>query len=347
MDLKYQALAEHLLREVRAGRWPVGSKMPTERELVATTGHSLTTVRRAYDLLVEAGVVERRAGAGTFVTAPHPQPRPHRQLRVGVVVPDLHRYYGAVLQGIERELSRAHVQLRLATYNYDPALESEALDRLVEGGLDGLLLTPSPGHPLPERGIPMVLVERESPDHSGVSSDHAAGAGIAVAHLHGLGHRHVALLHRDQPITAPAVVRGFEAAIGRLGMEATRMALPEHPERVDLTAAADWFAASGASAALVFGDPEAVQLQSELRTRGIITPTDVSLVSYDDESAHLAEVPLTAVAPLKYRVGEAAAQLLLRQLGDGTLDVGATPASVEKLQVRPRLVQRESCAPHP
>jgi len=57
---------------------PAGSRVPTEMELVAAYGVSRTTVRRAVQSLVDAGLLVRRQGKGTFVSEPrmtHPLDR--------------------------------------------------------------------------------------------------------------------------------------------------------------------------------------------------------------------------------------------------------------------------------
>jgi DNA-binding FadR family transcriptional regulator len=58
-----------LRAEVREGRWPVGSRIPTEPELAELTGTGRNTVREAVQALVHAGLLERRQGSGTYVVA--------------------------------------------------------------------------------------------------------------------------------------------------------------------------------------------------------------------------------------------------------------------------------------
>jgi DNA-binding FadR family transcriptional regulator len=60
---------EQLRSEVSSGTWPVGSRIPTEPELVELTGTGRNTVREAVQALVHAGLLERRQGSGTYVLA--------------------------------------------------------------------------------------------------------------------------------------------------------------------------------------------------------------------------------------------------------------------------------------
>lgn len=72
------ALARSTLARLRAqvasGRWPVGSRIPTEPELVEQLGVGRSTVREAIRSLATLGMVETHAGRGTFVRAMTPAP---------------------------------------------------------------------------------------------------------------------------------------------------------------------------------------------------------------------------------------------------------------------------------
>lgn len=69
----YRQLAADLRRSIAVGRWPTGSRLPTEAEVVAATGLSRNTVRRAFQDLVSEGVVYRVRGRGTYVVPGHGQ----------------------------------------------------------------------------------------------------------------------------------------------------------------------------------------------------------------------------------------------------------------------------------
>lgn len=356
-ELKFQQLAGDLRRGILAGDWSPGSKLPTESQLAQETGLSLTTVRRAFDVLVQQGLVERRQGAGSFVQAPERRDQRVRRT-VGVLVPTTQLYYPRVLQGIEEALSAAGAGMQLSTYHYDETEEHADLEFLLDSGVDGLLLVPTLLNVPDPRArvdalmslpVPVVMVERHvlgagPGDRSEyVCSDHAGGAYDAVRHLNALGHTRIALVARSANPTIDAVVAGFDHAMHVLSLErCEHLTAPKRDWGDDLAADfVDRLVGQGATAALVFGDREATLVSRAAGRRGLKVPDDIALVSYDDETADLAEVPLTAVAPPKFRVGRMAAEVLLRRLTEGD----ACP--LHQVMLRPRIVIRASCGARP
>lgn len=62
----YRQLAADLRQAITTGRYPAAQRLPTEAELVASTGLSRQTVRRAFQELAAEGVIYRVRGRGTF-----------------------------------------------------------------------------------------------------------------------------------------------------------------------------------------------------------------------------------------------------------------------------------------
>ncbi|WP_223408092.1 GntR family transcriptional regulator [Occultella gossypii] len=351
--LKFQTVADNLRRGILAGTWALGDRLPTEQQLMTSTGYSLNTVRRAVEELEAEGLVERRQGAGTFVVLQR-RTRPRSRANIGVLLPDTRLYYPRVLQGIESALTAEGASLQLATYNYDPRREDDCIERLLSAEVDGLLLVPtfvqltSPqdrAEQLMALPVPVVLLERSLMDlgpgdeTEHVCSDHQAGAHDAVRYLNRLGHRRIALLLRGRSNTGFAVQHGYSRAISSLQLPEIPIFKAEYEEWEARRAedALDALQTARATAALVFGDREATLLEGAARRRGLRVPEDLALVSYDDETADIAEVPLTAVAPPKHRIGRMAAQILLQRLAEGE----ACP--IHQIRIRPRIVVRESC----
>ena len=62
----YRQLAADLRAAIAAGRYPEGERLPTEAELMASTGLGRQTVRRAFQELATEGAIYRVPGRGTF-----------------------------------------------------------------------------------------------------------------------------------------------------------------------------------------------------------------------------------------------------------------------------------------
>lgn len=58
-----------LRQQITSGAWPVGSRIPTEPELVAQLGVARNTVREAVRALAHNGLLDIRQGSGTYVVA--------------------------------------------------------------------------------------------------------------------------------------------------------------------------------------------------------------------------------------------------------------------------------------
>ncbi|SNT18936.1 GntR family transcriptional regulator [Noviherbaspirillum humi] len=64
---RYEQIREHLRRRIFAGEWAPGAALPAETELAKEYEVALGTMRKAIELMVDDGLIERLHGKGTFV----------------------------------------------------------------------------------------------------------------------------------------------------------------------------------------------------------------------------------------------------------------------------------------
>ncbi len=77
----YRGLADAVRLLVADGRIPVGTRLPSERDLTTALGVSRTTVSRAYAELRDRGYLESRQGSGSVAVLPGGPPGAVRAAR--------------------------------------------------------------------------------------------------------------------------------------------------------------------------------------------------------------------------------------------------------------------------
>jgi LacI family transcriptional regulator len=154
--------------------------------------------------------------------------------QVGIVVGDLRNpFYLEVLDKLHEALRSAEVRMLVLTPDTDDRVP---LERLVDGSLDGAILTATDLHsPLPGelagRSIPFVLLNREIDDAPGdvCVVDNEAGGALVARELLDLGHRSIAAVFGPQRTsTGRDREAGFRAVLDRDGV-----ALPVQRHRAD------------------------------------------------------------------------------------------------------------------
>src|ERR1700732_1669359 len=95
---KYQQVLDTIKTDILSGRYQPGQKLPSEAALLKRFGTSRITVGRALRELQHAGLVQRRAGSGTYVA----NASDDSGLLFGLLVPDLGdtEIFGPICQGM-------------------------------------------------------------------------------------------------------------------------------------------------------------------------------------------------------------------------------------------------------
>lgn len=326
-------------------------------------GVSAITIRRDLTELEQRGEIARVHGGAVLPSAlggVEPTPKAPtitgRRPTIGMVIPATTQYFREVVEGARRAAQARDIKLVLAVSDYNLEGDRVNVKRLLDGRVDGLLLTPSEPFSrlapalgwIAELPVPVLFVERyHSPTAAlqpveFVASDHQHGAVQAMRHLAELGHRKVALMTCDSP-TSGWITLGYDAALEALDLVD---GMPRYENRTreellgDLDAIMDSFAAAGVTAVFAHPDDIAIQIVQQARIRGMIVPDDLSVVAYNDEIAGLADIPLTAVAPAREDVGRLAVEFLLRKLHSGWTDRAEL-----HIHVLPRIIVRASTGP--
>ena len=82
----YLQIVQQVRQALRMGVLDAGDQLPTVREVVAAVAVNPNTVLKAYRDLEREGLLEARAGQGTFVRALPPGPPPRTFSRFGITL---------------------------------------------------------------------------------------------------------------------------------------------------------------------------------------------------------------------------------------------------------------------
>ena len=355
---KYQQLFDAIEQGIRSGRYSPGEKLPSEAALEAEFATSRITVVRALRELQQRGLVQRRAGSGTYV-ANGASPSP--SLLFGLFIPNLGEteIFGPICQSIAEILqSRKHA---LLWGNMTPAAQAketqslELCEQYIATRVAGVFFAPLEWTPQDDRinrmvvsaleqaKIPIVLLDRcfmpypKRSNHDLVSVDHRQAGYLVTEHLLSLGCRRIAFVaFAYSASTVEARVAGYQEALIRAGrpVEDSLVYRLSSDDASEIAQLMERLKPDGIACA---NDWTAGQVMHCLISLGYRIPQDVRIVGIDDvQYAKLLPVPLTTVHQPCREIGLAAAAAMMNRV-----EMPQMPA--RDILLNCRLVVRESC----
>jgi GntR family transcriptional regulator, arabinose operon transcriptional repressor len=357
---KYQQVYVALRRAIQSGRLGRGDRLPSESELVRQFGASRITVGRAVRELQMAGLVERRAGSGTFVKGPAAAAPAGGALSFGLLIPDFGEteIFEPICRGMMASpLAREHALVWCSDSSAGNSKEEAAwrlcrqyIERRVSGVFFAPLeLTASKDDVNREIGaafdaarIPVVLLDRtvlpypERGHHDLVGIDNRRAGYVITEHLLRLGANRVAFVAMPRAAaTVDARAAGYREALHAGGRPADPALVHRiDPEDADAVRRLMDTAPDG----LVSGnDRTAARLMRTLLRMGVRIPQDVRLVGIDDaEFASLLPVPLTTLRQPSRQIGDVALGAMLQRIAHPELPT-------RDILLHCDLIVRESC----
>lgn len=358
---KYRQVYLALRREIQAGRWKRGQRLPSEAELVRRFGASRITVGRAVRELQAAGLVERRIGSGTYVRIADST----AALSFGLLIPDLGEtdIFEPVCQGMMASpLAREHALIWGSLQGAGTTKEQRAWQlcrQYIDRRVAGVFFAPLElvagkddtnrriADALDEAHIPVVLLDRtvlpypQRGAHDLVGIDNRRAGYVITDHLLGLGCRRLAFVAMPHAAaTVDARESGYREALHTAGADVDRAAI----RRLDPTEAAAVQAlmqSSRPDGIVCANDRTAGRLMHTLLRLGYAIPSGVRLVGIDDvDYAGLLPVPLTTLRQPTMAIGDAALTTMLERVARRDL-----PARDVLLHCE--LIVRDSCGARP
>ena len=332
---KYQQVYSALRRDIQSGRLAKGDRLPSEADLVRLFGASRITVGRAVRDLQAAGLVERRAGAGTFVKVPQAS----GGLSFGLLIPDLGEteIFEPICQGMMASpLAEEHALVWGSRSGPDGSREDNAwrlcrqyIDRRVSGVFFAPLeMTPAKdrvneqiARALDAARIPVVLLDRtveaypQRGHHDLVGIDNRRAGYVITEHLLQLGARRLAFVAPPHAAaTVDARAAGYREALYAAGAPVDP-ALVQRIDPEDTAAVTALIESQRPDGIVCANDRTAARLMRTLLSLGYKVPDDIRLVGIDDaDFAELLPVPLTTLRQPSHQIGDAAIAAMLQRV---------------------------------
>lgn len=330
---KYRQIVDELRAAISANQFGETGRLPSENDLGAQFEVSRLTVQRALKELEIEGLLERRAGSGTFAT---PRPAVAGKL-LGLLIPGLGEteIFEPICQGMAcagsasghallwSNLSRDSVNLQAQTRQ----LCQEYISRRVSG----VFFAPHEGFPekdeanraiiemLDQAKIPVVILDHctEHYPNSGpydvIGIDNRRAGFRMTQHLLGTGARK--LIFWGHPNAAPTVearAQGFADAHRNQCMPPGHIVIGDCE---DETLVRHWLDAQSPGGFVCCNDRTAAKLMHTLDTLGVEVPEKIRIVGIDDvRYAKLLRVPLTTLRQPCADMGAVALETMLSRI---------------------------------
>jgi len=356
-QMKYTQIIDDLKKQLLSGKIKAGDKLPSENQLSETYGISRQTVRKALQVLEQDDYIYAVHGKGTFCS--EKMRHLHKSKNIAVITTYLSDYiFPRVIQGIDQVLTENGYSIMLKNTKNSRTLESKVLQELLEKDIDGLIIEPSKSHIfckhtklyklLDDYQIPYVFIQGSYTQMEGkphILMDDRKGGYLITKYLIDTGHKDIVGIFKSDDTQGQERHRGYADALKEAG-------IPYDPDKVI------WFYTEDRSihpyertrqlarkrdklhfdSIVCYNDQVAIDVIRALKDENLSVPEDVSVTGYDN--SYLAEtcmVPLTTIDHPQEKLGEMAAELLLKCLS-------ANPLSEEEKQVliEPKIVVRES-----
>lgn len=348
----YERIFEALRDDILARKYEVGDRVPSEKELGDEHGVSRITSKKALELLAGEGYIVRQPGRGSFVAdlatkpsaksnaggqAAYHQPRgTNGKLLIGLVITDFADSYGTgLIYGMEEASRRNDCYLVLRRSFGIPSYEEEAIQGLLELGVDGLIIFPAQGEyfnaeilKLVITKFPFVLIDRhlKGVAAGSISTDNVRAAMEGTKYLFELGHKSIGFL-TPPPVDTTAIeerIEGFIQAHAEKGIKVDRelwieniaSSLPqanaEENRKRDIVNIKAHLTKYPQITALFATEYDIAQLAFRaVQELGLSVPEDISVICFDSPEIN-GSFPLTHLSQNQHGIGKLAFENVLK-----------------------------------
>nr|WP_255616639.1 LacI family DNA-binding transcriptional regulator [Microvirga puerhi] len=326
---------------------------------VATVSNALSGKGRVSAELIEQ-IRKKAADVGYIPSMTSKALRTGRSGVLGLVLANIaHPLFPQLAQAIEYAAAKSGYGVLIGDSRGDVSAQTQAINRLIERGADGLIVVPRRGTRIGDIGRPVAVIDSPSTPGNTVAADHWDGGQQIAQYLLSQGHRHFVLIGGNPNSNVQNDrIGGIRSSLSSAAVHDTIWI--EDMERMngsgcDLGITKKF--QQGFTAFCAVSDLHALRVLMELQRAGISVPKDASVTGFDDliwssvvtpslttmrmDMATIAEI---AVASLLNDIEIAARDTPPKKIG---LSMAKGPAKSLTPSVPMHLIIRQSSGPAP
>jgi len=360
MKSKHSIVREYILSNILDGTYAPHQKINSESELMEKFKVSRHTIRQAVGDLVNQGWLYSIQGSGTFCEDKSKQQSKNQNIKnIAIITTYISDYiFPSIIRGAETYLSKNGYNVSLFNTDNNHENEKSILERILKLRPDGVIIEPtksSIANPninlylnLEQLNIPYIMMNAyyDELEPLSITVDDYAGGYLQTKHLIELGHRNIIGFFKIDDMQGTKRMRGYLKALREHNIPINpdiivtfdtdnRMSKPKERLR-SLLSQGDNTTPTGM---VCYNDELAIMLLNVVREKNIRVPEDISIISYDDSFlADATEVKLTTIEHPKIKMGEDAAQLIVKSI----TNQAKNDNELESIIYKPKLILRNS-----
>lgn len=348
----YQKLYNFVYDKIMNGDFSVGQKLPTEKELAEQFSVSNITSKKALGMLARDGLIKRIPGKGSFVLkvcdSSAAEAAKKAATIIGVVISDFSESYGInLLSGIEEEASKNNSFIVLKRSHGNQKNENEAIDCLIDMGVDGIIVMPVHGENYNPKilqlildGYPIVLMDCDLKGipTSFIGTDNMGAAKMATDYLLEQGHRNISFLSTPPKDTTTIEdrIEGFIMSHAEYGVKVNdSIWLTNLISTLPGMCSKDYIEEDcNKIKELLVNNPEisclfvteynlAVLALQVVKSLNKVVPDDISILCFDGPFNYLGDYFFTHIRQKEKQIGATSVQLVLKLI-NGEAETGKT-----------------------
>ncbi|TNE70007.1 GntR family transcriptional regulator [bacterium] len=332
----YLQVANHLKKRIKNKDFGEDGRIPNYVHLSQDYNVSMSTIKKAMQLLNDENVISSRVGKGTFANPEFMLTDDKSKLKVegqlGLLIRDIEGpYFSGVYRGLADEADKHNKKLLLTVSRDIHQQEESLLTLMMENKTEGLLITTrrkslygiSIYNQIYEEKIPTVLIH----DVYGskfpiIDVDNYLGGRLVAEHLVKLKLKNFAVFVGENGSRGEDMrLRGFHEGLKDGGVDIKKQCLTYRLSFTTEAAAFEEgykigksiaFKELGIQGVFLSNDLIAMGFQKGVLERGYKIPEDLAVIGFDNiDRVSEAWVPLTTIESPRQEIGESALNLLL------------------------------------